>query len=69
MKHLYGNTTLTEKEKKVTELVVMGYTNKAIACQFGTTENMIKNRLKVVYDKLGVYSRLELTLWRLKSER
>ena len=34
--------------------------NKEIAYQIGTTEQVIKNYLRKVYDKLGVSDRLEL---------
>ena len=37
--------------------------NKEIAQQVGTTEQVIKNYLRKVYDKLGVSDRLELALY------
>ena len=37
--------------------------NKEIAYQIGTTEQVIKNYLRKVYDKLGVSDRLELALY------
>jgi DNA-binding NarL/FixJ family response regulator len=42
--------------------------NKEIACQLGTTEQVIKNYLRKVYDKLGVSDRLELALYFLHDE-
>ena len=42
--------------------------NKEIAYQIGTTEQVIKNYLRKVYDKLGVSDRLELALYCLHHE-
>ena len=39
-----------------------GMRNKEIAYQIGTTEQVIKNYLRKIYDKLGVSDRLELAL-------
>jgi len=44
-------------------LIVQGYKNKEIASQLGTTEQVIKNYLRNVYDKIGVSDRLELALF------
>jgi hypothetical protein len=37
--------------------------NKEIAIRVGTTEQVVKNYLRKVYDKLGVADRLELALY------
>ncbi len=37
--------------------------NKEIAYQIGTTEQVVKNYLRKIYDKLGVADRLELALY------
>ena len=37
--------------------------NKEIALRVGTTEQVVKNYLRKVYDKLGVADRLELALY------
>ncbi len=29
----------------------------------GKSENMVKNYLRVIYDKLGFWNRVELALW------
>jgi len=42
--------------------------NKEIAYQIGTTEQVIKNYLRKIYDKLGVSDRLELALYCLHHE-
>ena len=54
---------LTPKELKIVSLIVQGYKNKEIATQLGTTEQVIKNYLRNVYDKIGVSDRLELALF------
>lgn len=54
---------LTPKELRIIALIVQGYKNKEIAVQLGTTEQVIKNYLRNVYDKIGVSDRLELALF------
>jgi hypothetical protein len=41
--------------------------NKEIAVRVGTTEQVVKNYLRKVYDKLGVADRLELALYCLQN--
>ena len=54
---------LTPKELRIVALIVQGFKNKEIATQLGTTEQVIKNYLRNVYDKIGVSDRLELALF------
>lgn len=54
---------LTPKELRIVALIVQGYKNKEIAGQLNTTEQVIKNYLRNVYDKIGVSDRLELALF------
>jgi DNA-binding CsgD family transcriptional regulator len=54
---------LTAKEIQVAMLVWEGQTNREIADVIGTTEQVIKNYLRNTFDKLGVWSRLELALY------
>lgn len=54
---------LTPKEIKIVGLIVQGFKNKEIANHLGTTEQVIKNYLRNVYDKTGVSDRLELALF------
>jgi len=54
---------LTPKEIQVATLVWEGQTNREIANVIGTTEQVIKNYLRNTFDKLGVWSRLELALY------
>jgi DNA-binding NarL/FixJ family response regulator len=54
---------LTPKELQVLALVAEGGKNKEIATQLGTTEQVIKNYLRNIYDKTGVSDRLELAVF------
>lgn len=54
---------LTKKEVQVAVLVWEGLTNREIAQLIGTTEQVVKNYLRNTFDKLGVWSRLELALY------
>ncbi len=54
---------LTVKEIQVSTLVWEGLTNREIAKIIGTTEQVVKNYLRTAFDKLGVWSRLELALY------
>jgi len=54
---------LTPKELKIVALIVQGFKNKEIATLLGTTEQVVKNYLRNVYDKIGVSDRLELALF------
>ena len=58
---------LTPKELKIVALIVQGYKNKEIATQLGTTEQVVKNYLRNVYDKIGVSDRLELALYAIHN--
>jgi DNA-binding NarL/FixJ family response regulator len=54
---------LSDKEMMIVSGVAQGLRNKEIAAQIGTTEQVVKNYLRKVYDKLGVADRLELALY------
>jgi DNA-binding NarL/FixJ family response regulator len=55
--------SLTPKESLIVSCVTQGMKNKEIALRVGTTEQVVKNYLRKVYDKLGVADRLELALY------
>jgi DNA-binding NarL/FixJ family response regulator len=58
---------LTPKETLIVSCVTQGMKNKEIAVRVGTTEQVVKNYLRKVYDKLGVADRLELALFCLNN--
>jgi DNA-binding NarL/FixJ family response regulator len=43
--------------------VAQGFKNRDIADAIGTTEHVVKNYLRAIYDKLGLWNRVELALW------
>lgn len=54
---------LTPKEIQIATLVWQGLTNKDIAGVLRTSEQVVKNYLRTTFDKLGVWTRLELALY------
>jgi DNA-binding NarL/FixJ family response regulator len=59
----YGSRVPSEREQRVIQLVAEGLKNKEVAEAIGTTEHVVKNYLRVIYDKLGLWNRVELALW------
>ncbi len=57
------NFGLTPREMEIVKAVVSGYANKEIAGQFSISEQTVKHHITSIFDKLGVYNRLELTLF------
>jgi DNA-binding NarL/FixJ family response regulator len=55
--------SLTRREAQIVGALVDGQTNKDIAGTFGISECTVKHHLTNVYDKLGVYNRVELVLF------
>ena len=60
---LYGTRVPSRREQQVIELVARGLKNCEVAELMSTTEFVIKNNLRVIYDKLGMWNRVELALW------
>jgi DNA-binding NarL/FixJ family response regulator len=54
---------LNPMERQISILVWEGLTNRDISKMVGISENMIKNHLRSTFDKLGVWSRLELAMY------
>ena len=54
---------LTKREVQIIGALVDGQTNKDIAATFGISEYTVKHHLTNIYDKLGVYNRVELVLF------
>ncbi len=59
-KHCFG---LTPREIQMVEAVMEGYSNVEIAANFSLSQETVKHHLSHIFDKLGVYSRLELALF------
>jgi DNA-binding NarL/FixJ family response regulator len=62
-KQLYGTRILNQRELQVIALVAQGLKNSEVAEAIGTTEYVVKNQLRAIYDKLGLWNRVELALW------
>jgi two-component system nitrate/nitrite response regulator NarL len=58
--HLQNRFNLTRRELQIVRVLTEGMTNKEIAAAFGISEFTVKHHLAKIFDKLGVYSRLEL---------
>ncbi|MGA3196990.1 MAG: helix-turn-helix transcriptional regulator [Terriglobales bacterium] len=61
-----GETSLrtpSEREHFIIQRVAEGLKNSEIADSLGTTEHVVKNYLRLIYDKLGLWNRVELALW------
>ena len=54
---------LTPRETQVVQLLHGGLINSAIGEKLGTSEQVIKNYLRRIFDKTGTFNRLELALW------
>lgn len=59
----YHSGTPNDREHRVIELVARGLKNREVADEIGTTEHVVKNYLRTIYDKLGLWNRVELALW------
>jgi DNA-binding NarL/FixJ family response regulator len=58
---------LTSRELEILQLVVAGYTNKAIAAQIYISEKTVEFHLDNIYTKLGVRTRLMAGIWALQQ--
>jgi len=54
---------LSDRELRIIAAVVQGYKNRDIAMQLYTSEQMVKNSMRNIFDKIGVSDRLELALF------
>lgn len=58
-----GAFGLTPRELEIVATVVAGYSNAEIAKKFGISEQTVKHHLSSVFDRVGVFNRLELALF------
>jgi two-component system, NarL family, response regulator DegU len=54
---------LTPRERDIASLVGRGLSNELIAKRLGVRLRTVKNRLTVIFHKVGVRSRVQLALW------
>jgi len=58
---------LTPRERRLTALLLEGLPSKEVAVQLGTTCQVIKNRIVLIYDKLCVRNRYDLLKYLLET--
>ena len=59
---------LTTREIQVICDVAMGYSNREIAERLMVSEHTVKNHLSNIFDKLGVFNRVELALFATRND-
>ena len=60
-------SSLTPRELEILQLVVAGYTNKAIAAAIYISEKTVEFHLDNIYSKLGVRTRLMAGIWAMQQ--
>ena len=58
---------LSQRERSIVENVAAGDTNFQVGARLGTSEHVVKNYLRAIYDKLGLWNRTELSLWWIRQ--
>lgn len=70
---LYGElamatlSDLTARELEIIQLVIAGYTNKAIAAEIFISEKTVEFHLDNIYTKIGVRTRLMASVWAIQQ--
>ncbi len=57
------NFGLTPRELGIIRVILAGYTNEEIAQRFSMTTQTVKDDIHNIFQKLGVFDRLELALF------
>jgi DNA-binding NarL/FixJ family response regulator len=57
---------LTSRELKILQLVLAGYTNKAIAAKVYISEKTVEFHLDHIYTKIGVRTRMLAGVWAVR---
>ena len=60
-------SNLTPRELQILQLVLLGFTNKAIAAEIFVSEKTVEFHLDHIYTKIGVRTRLMAGVWALKE--
>lgn len=59
---------LSDREKEVCKLIVLGYSNKEISNELYISLNTVKNHLNNIYKKLGVSDRTQAAVAIMKNQ-
>lgn len=59
---------LTRRELEIVSLVVAGYSNPDIAQKCSISEQTVKHHMSNIFDKVGVYNRVELALFAVSHQ-
>lgn len=60
-------SNLTPRELEILQLVLAGYTNKAIAAEIFISEKTVEFHLDNLYTKIGVRTRLMAGVWAMQQ--
>ena len=60
-------SNLTSRELEILQLVLAGFTNKAIAAEIFISEKTVEFHLDNIYTKIGVRTRLMAGMWALQQ--
>lgn len=58
---------LTPREMEILQLVLAGWTNKAIAATFYISEKTVEFHLSHIYRKIGVRTRMLAGIWAMQQ--
>ena len=58
---------LTSRELEILQLVLAGYTNRAIAAEIFISEKTVEFHLENIYSKIGVRTRMLAGIWGLQQ--
>lgn len=64
-----GWDTLTRAERRVAKLIADGHTNRSIASELVVSESTVATHLRSIFGKLGVASRVQLTVAIMHAQR
>ena len=60
-------SNLTSRELEILQLVLAGFTNKALAAQVSISEKTVEFHLDNIYTKIGVRTRLLAGMWAMQQ--
>jgi DNA-binding NarL/FixJ family response regulator len=63
-----GKFGLTPRELEIVTAIIDGQSNRDIALTYGISEYTVKHHLTRIFDKVGVFSRLELAMFAIHHE-